>query len=258
MSGVLSWGMEALAASPALPPAASADATSPAGTPAASRQTRFVNAAPGSLNLLPYRQRNARAARGRRLREWAAAALVGCVALLPVIGWQAVERVRLDAQRASIDQSLWRLREPLAEHAALLRTRNEQRKNDARARRASDPLTYLRDLIDALSYEPGDGVVLRQLRQREQETQLLATSRDHAASAAWLKRLSAIRGVRAAEMSELHSAAARRGGNAAPAVDGGVEFGAHLQWGDAAAKKGGKVAVSSSRGVTSEASGGRK
>nr|WP_218905178.1 fimbrial assembly protein [Paraburkholderia bryophila] len=231
-----------------------------------SRGVRFVRSWLGGFNLLPYRQRNARLARRRRLLEWTAAAFAGCAAVLPVIGWQAFERMQLDARRASIDQSFTRLGAPLAEHATLLRTRDEQRKNTAHARRLSDPLTHLRDLIDALSSEPGEGVVLQQMRQREHETQMLATSRGHAASAAWLKRLSGIRGVKGAEVSDLRSSATRGAGRAGAGaglglgagVAGPVEFGAHLRWDDVVLKTAGKTGFASSLPVKSELSRGVK
>ena len=69
-----------------------------------SRGTRFARPWLGGFNLLPYRQRNARLARRRRVREWIAAALAGCGAVLALAGWQAFERARLDAQRASIER----------------------------------------------------------------------------------------------------------------------------------------------------------
>lgn len=204
----------------------------PAGpdTQASSCRTRFTRPWLGGFNLLPYRQRNARLARRRCLLEWVAAALAGSAAVLAVAGWQAFERARLDTQRASIEQSLTQLAVPLAEHARLLRTQDEQRKGAVRAMSLSEPLTHLRDLLDALSFEPGDGVVLQQLRQREHETELLATSRGHIASAEWLKRLSAIRGVKGAEVSDLHRSAARNGPLVAASVTGPIEFGAHLRW----------------------------
>ena len=188
-------------------------------TRASTRGARFARPWLGGFNLLPYRQRNARLARRRRLLEWFAAALAGFAAVLALVGWQAFERARLDAQRASIEQSLTQLAEPLAEHARLLRAQDEQRKGVARAMNLSEPLTHLRDLLDALSFEPGDGVVLQQLRQREHETELLATSRGHIASAEWLKRLSAIRGVKGAEVSDLHRSAPRSSAVAAASVD---------------------------------------
>jgi type IV pilus assembly protein PilN len=118
----------------------------------------------------------------------------------------------------------------------------------------SDPLTYLRDLLDALSFEPGDGVVLQQLRQREYDTELLATSSGHLASAEWLKRLSAIRGVTAAEVSDLHRSTLRGSASAAAGANAPIEFGAHLRW-NGALQKTDKPAP---RPVKSEQSGGAK
>ncbi|NPT56750.1 fimbrial assembly protein [Paraburkholderia elongata] len=225
---------------------------------ASTRGARFAPPWLGGFNLLPYRQRNARLARRRRLLEWVAAALAGFAAVLALAGWQAFERARLDAQRASIEQSLTHLAMPLAEHARLLRAQDEQRNGAARAMNLSEPLTHLRDLLNALSFEPGDGVVLQQLRQREYETELLATSRGHIASAEWLKRLSAIRGVKGAEVNELRRSAPRSGAVAAANVTGPIEFGAHLRWGDPRKKTVHTSGLAAQRPMKSEQSGGTK
>lgn len=225
---------------------------------ASTRGARFARPWLGGFNLLPYRQRNARLARRRRLLEWFAAALAGFAAVLALVGWQAFERARLDAQRASIERSLAEMTVPLAEHARLLRVQDEQRKGMARATNLSEPLMHLRDLLDALSFEPGDGVVLQQLRQREHETELLATSRGHIASAEWLKRLSAIRGVRGAEVSDLHPSASRSGAVAAAGVTGPIEFGAHLRWDDPPKKTASAFGPAAQRLMKSEQSGGTK
>ena len=119
-----------------------------------------------------------------------------------------------------------------------------------------------RDLLDALSFEPGDGVVLRQLRHREDETELLASSRGHIASAEWLKRLSAIHGVKGAEMSDLHSSPSRGAAAAAAAAQasmtGPIEFGAHLRWNELVQKADRTAASAAPRPVKSEQSGGTK
>ncbi|WP_414695548.1 fimbrial assembly protein [Paraburkholderia sp.] len=232
----------------------------PAGsnTRAFTRGARLARPWLGGFNLLPYRQRNARLARGRRLLEWVAAALAGFAAVLAVVGWQAFERARIDAQRASIEQSLAQLAMPLREHARLLRAQDEQRKGAARAMTLSGPLTHLRDLLDALSFEPGDGVVLQQLRQREHETELLATSRGHIASAEWLKRLSAIRGVTGAGVSDLHRSTPRSNAVAATGVTGPIEFGAHLRWDPPPQKPARVSGLVTQRPVKSEQSGGAK
>lgn len=226
--------------------------------PASSRGAWHVRPWLGGFNLLPYRQRNARLARRRCLLEWIAAALAGCAAVLALAGWQVFERARLDAQRASVEQSLTQLTGPLSEHAKLLQAQDEQRKGAARAITLSEPLTHVRDLLDALSFEPGDGVVLQQLRQREHETELLATSHAHLASADWLKRLSAIRGVKGAEVSDLRRSASRNGAAATASETGAVEFAARLRWDDPLEKTAHASGLAEQRRMKSEQSRGVK
>ncbi|WP_345812006.1 fimbrial assembly protein [Paraburkholderia sp. PREW-6R] len=245
---------------------------------AASHSTRSARTWLGGFNLLPYRQRNARRARRQRLLEWLGAVLAGCSAVLVFAGWQTWSSARLDAQRAVIERSLSQLRAPVAEHAALLKAADEERRAEALAKGLSEPLTHLRDLLEALSFEPGEGVVLQRLRQRNDATELLATSPGHAASAEWLKRLSAVRGVKDVEMNELHPVTARGAGapntfsgaaksaaastvastttsaaaRTSPAPAGSIEFGAHLRWRDPAQKP---PAAAESRAVKNRLSG---
>jgi type IV pilus assembly protein PilN len=70
------------------------------------------------------------------------------------------------------------------------------------------------------------------LRQREYETELLATSSSHIGSAEWLKRLGAIHGVQGAEMRDLHRPTGKGGASMEQAIVGPVEFDARLRWGD--------------------------
>lgn len=219
------------------------------------RATPFAKSWLGGFNLLPYRQRNARLARRRCLREWLAAALVGAVAVLGLAAGQAWEKTRIDARRKSIERSLTHMAVPLAEYARLTRMQDQQRKDTARAASLSQPLAHLRDLLDALSFEPGDGVVLQQLRQREHDTELLATSRGHLASAEWLKRLSAIHGVKGAEMSDLHRPASRGHASVDESVTGPIEFGARLRWDDPLPKAAPAVGAAAARPVKSPLSG---
>ncbi|WP_240162859.1 fimbrial assembly protein [Paraburkholderia sp. Cy-641] len=252
------------AARPSLPPT----------PPVASRETRFAKPWLGGFNLLPYRQRNARLARRRCLRDWAVAACVGAAGVLAFAGWQAVEKTRLEARRALAEQALAQLAAPLAEHAKLRRAQDEQRNDAARATSLSVPLAHLLDLLEVLSFEPGDGVVLRQLRQREYETELLATSRSHVASAEWLKRVGAVHGVQGAEMRDLHRPATRGGAatdktvnkaankTADTATDktasGPVEFDARLRWGEPPPKNTLLAGASAAHGAKSAKSGGEK
>lgn len=222
------------------------------------RKVNFTKSWLGGFNLLPYRQRNARLARRRCLREWIAAAMAGIVAVLGLAAWQVFEKTRTDAQRESIERSFMQMAGPLAEHARLTRVQDEQRRATALAASLSEPLTRLRDLLDALSFEPGDGVVLRQLRQREHDTDLLATSRGHLASAEWLKRLGAIRGVTGTEMSDLHRPVLGAHAPADESVTGPIEFGARLRWGEPVSKAVRAAGADASRPVKSDISGGTK
>ncbi|WP_085489252.1 fimbrial assembly protein [Paraburkholderia susongensis] len=225
--------------------------------PAALRETRFARPWLGGFNLLPYRQRNARLARRRCQRDWLVAACVGAAGVLVLAGWQAFDKMRLDARRVSAEQALTQLGAPLAEHTKLLRAQDDLRKNAARATSLSAPLTHVLDLLEALSFEPGDGVVLRQLRQREYETELRATSRSHIASAEWLKRVGAVHGVRGAEMRDLHRPAAR-GGAADKTANAPVEFDARLRWDEPPPKNPLLAGASAAYGVKSAQPEGAK
>lgn len=178
----------------------------------------------GGFNLLPHWQRDARLARRRRYVEWTVAALCGCVAVSMLVGWQAIGRARLDRQRAVLDQKLFALASPLAEHRRLSDEASNERLQNERATMLSEPLVHLLDLLDALSREPSEAVVVRQLRQRGLDTEMLAVSTDHAASAAWLNRLAALRGVRDASLGDLHRAASATDSSTA------IELTANLKW----------------------------
>jgi len=177
------------------------------------------------FNLLPHRERDARRARRRRFLEWTGAALSGCVALALLMGWQAYERERIDRARQSVDGQLAALAPQLAEHARLVADASNERLQNERAVVLSMPLVHLRDLLDALSRESSDAVVVRRLRHRERETELLATSTDHAAASAWLNRLAALKGVRDSDLSDLH-----RASDATHSSDAAIDFTAHLKW----------------------------
>ncbi|WP_109478325.1 fimbrial assembly protein [Paraburkholderia sp. C35] len=176
------------------------------------------------FNLLPHRQRDARLARRRRYVEWASAALCGCVAVALLVAWQTVERVRIDGERVSVEQRLVALAPQLAEHTRLTGEARDERLRNERAATLSAPLTHLLDLLEALSRESSESVVVRQLQHRESETELLAASSDHAASAAWLNRLAELKGVRDSDLSDVHRAPAAK--DASPAFD----VTAHLKW----------------------------
>ncbi|TXC88374.1 fimbrial assembly protein [Paraburkholderia azotifigens] len=179
------------------------------------------------FNLLPHRQRDARLARRRRYIEWSGAVVCGCVAVALLMMWQTFERSHLDRERSAIEQKLAALASPLAEHVRLTGEASNERLQNERAAKRSEPLVHLLDLFDALSQESSESVVVRQLRHRERETELLATSTDHAAPSAWLNRLAGLKGVKDSDLSDVHRAT-----NAANSTDPATAFEvtAHLKW----------------------------
>ncbi|MBN3755078.1 fimbrial assembly protein [Paraburkholderia sp. Tr-20389] len=186
-----------------------------------------ARSSPPGFNLLPHRQRDARLARRRRYIEWTGAALCGCVAVALLTTWQAFERSRLDSERSAVGRELAALASPLAEHGRLTEEARNERLQNERAAALSEPLVHLLDLLDALSQESSASVVVRQLRHRERDTELLAASSDHAASAAWLNRLAALKGVKDSDLGDVHRAT-----NVKDATDPATAFEvtAHLRW----------------------------
>ncbi|CAD6555941.1 PilN domain-containing protein [Paraburkholderia sabiae] len=182
------------------------------------------------FNLLPHRQRDARLARRRCFVEWTSAVLCGCVAVALLATWQTFERAHLDRERSAVEQKLAALASPLAEHVRLTGEARNERLQNERAATLSEPLVHLLDLLDALSQESSESVVVKQLRHREHETELLAVSSDHAASAAWLNRLAALKGVKDSDLSDVHRAT--NATNATKAADPATAFEvtAHLKW----------------------------
>ena len=79
-------------------------------------------------------------------------------------------------------------------------------------------------VLDALGRESSDAVAVRQLRQRGRDTELLAASSDHAASAAWLNRLAALKGVKDSDLSDVRRA------TGATEASSAFEIKAHLKW----------------------------
>lgn len=183
----------------------------------------------GGFNLLPYRRRNAAAARRRCLAECGSAALAGGACVLLLAMWQTWQRTGIDASRASVERTLVQLALPLAEQTRLSRNEADAQSGAVHVRTRVVPLKRLLDVLDTLSSEPAAGIVLQQLRHRGQETELLARSGDHAAAAAWIERLDSVRGAESAEASELRRpASAGRGASAIG--DGTFEFGASVRW----------------------------
>ena len=173
--------------------------------PAGARNGRAVPAI-GGFNLLPWRQGAMRRLRKRRAFEWLAALIVGGACGSAMAGWQLLERNRAEVAREAVDQQLARLDASLARARKLASEADERRAVRSEAQQRAKPLAHVFALIDALSRVRTAGVVLEQLAQRAEETELQASAADEAAAAAWLARLHALPGIEAVNVRELKRA----------------------------------------------------
>ncbi|WP_233864908.1 fimbrial assembly family protein [Paraburkholderia adhaesiva] len=163
------------------------------------------------FNLLPWRPREMQRQRRRRVIEWGAAALVGCVCAMPLAGWEAWERGRVDAQRRAVEASAAQLRMPYAEAQRLIAADSAQRSAAQLAQERGKPLTRTLALLDRLASAKTSGVALQQIVQHGNETELQAAVANETATAEWLGRLRAVPDVETVSVRELKRAV--RGGN---------------------------------------------
>ncbi|QBQ96508.1 fimbrial assembly protein [Paraburkholderia pallida] len=193
----------------------------------------------GGFNLLPWRQGAMRRLRRRRALEWLAALIVGGACGSAAAGWQLLDRTRAETAREAVEQQLARLDAPLTLARKLAREADERRAARAEAQQRARPLAHVFALIEALSQARTAGVVLEQLAQRAEETELQASAADEAAAAAWLARLHALPGIAAVNVRELKRAqegalARERAARSAP-----IRVAVRLAWQGAAADAGG-------------------
>jgi type IV pilus assembly protein PilN len=157
-----------------------------------------------AFNLLPYRSGARRRARNRALALLAGAGLAGCAAVGAVAGWDALERVRIDEKRDSLDVALRQLSAPIAEHARLVERQALERRAQSAAAPIAEPRARFLGLLDALARGTSQGNIgLRRVTQRVSEVELAASAPDSHAAAAWLKALEKVTGVRAVEIVEM-------------------------------------------------------
>jgi Tfp pilus assembly protein PilN len=157
-----------------------------------------------AFNLLPYRSGARRRARNRALALLAGAGLAGCAAVGAVAGWDALERVRIEAKRNSLDVALRQLSAPVAEHARLVERQALARRAQSAATPIAEPRARFLGLLDALARGTSQGNIgLQRVTQRASEVELAASAPDSHTAAAWLKALESVTGVRAVEIVEM-------------------------------------------------------
>ncbi|QIN63223.1 hypothetical protein SBC1_32530 [Caballeronia sp. SBC1] len=205
-----------------------------------------------AFNLLPYRSGARRRARNRALALLAGAGLAGCAAVGAVAGWDALERVRIEEKRDSLDVALRQLSAPVAEHARLVERRALEQRAQSVAAPLAEPRARFLGLLDALARgTPQGNIGLQRVTQRVSEVELAASAPDSHTAAAWLKALEKVTGVRAVEIVEMRQrvaavrptavAVVRPGAVNAPDKTSPYDFIAVVRWtqsigGDAAPK----------------------
>ncbi|WP_322015333.1 PilN domain-containing protein [Paraburkholderia sp. J12] len=172
--------------------------------------------------------------------------LLGCLCAAPLAGWQLRLRAQADAKRETVEQAAARLSSPLAEATRLESEATAQRTAAQQAQQHAKPLTHLVTLFDALASEATVGVVLQQVEQHGNETELQATAADETAAAAWLERLRTLPEAGAVNVRELKRASAASGAKHQTVPAQPIRVMARLVWRDAAAAAK-PVAASSAR-----------
>lgn len=162
--------------------------------------------AAGGFNLLPWRPREMQRLRRRRVVEWGAAALVGCACAAPLAGWETWQRSRVEARRLVVEASAAQLRTPFAEAQRLLGAAAAQRSAVQLARQRGAPLVQMLALLDTLAGTGPAGVVLQQIVQHGDETELQAVVANETVTAEWLARLRAAPEVGTVSVRELKRA----------------------------------------------------
>jgi type II secretory pathway component PulM len=191
------------------------------------------------FNLLPWRQREMHRLLWRRVFEWCAAALLGCVCVAPLVGWQLWARGQADARREVVEQAVQRLRSPLADANRLASEATAQRVAAGLAQQHAKPLKRLLALFDGLASAGIAGVALQQVAQRGDEAELQAEAANESAVAEWLGQLRALPEVDAVSVRELKraspAAGAKAGAKAAAAGNEPIHVLARVVWKGASA-----------------------
>lgn len=167
------------------------------------RSGRVVGLRVGGFNLLPHRQRRARALRRRRSLECLAAAFVGVAAALIWNAAGVFAEARADRARHRLEAALAELAAPLAQYRQLERSQADRRARSERSRALARSRDALWGIADALSRKPVAGIALERLRLAGHDVELRASAADGAAPAILMERLGQVPGVREAELADL-------------------------------------------------------
>jgi type IV pilus assembly protein PilN len=143
----------------------------------------------GGFNLLPYRDRDTRAARRRLACRCGAAILLGLTGAGAWVAGATVMRARIDAERAALEAQL-RQRQPQLEAATrAARASDAGRQLRSQAARIAAPYREAVDLLALLARVREDGVRLDALRVTPAGALVDAHAVSYPAAARWVARI---------------------------------------------------------------------
>ncbi|KVC64069.1 fimbrial protein [Burkholderia ubonensis] len=141
------------------------------------------------FNLLPYRDRLARAMRRRRAAQCGAAILLGILGVGAWTGGAAWLRMRTDAERAVVEARLSRQQPQVDAAARAARMAAAAAQRDAQAAALAASYRRATELLALVARVRDDGIGLEALRMTASGAVLDARAASYRAAARWLDRL---------------------------------------------------------------------
>ncbi|MGU7774058.1 fimbrial protein [Burkholderia sp. MR1-5-21] len=186
----------------------------------------------GGFNLLPYRDRIARAMRRRRAAQCGAAILLGAAGVGVWTGGAAWLRVRTDAERARVDARLLRQQPQVDAAVRAARSAEAAVQRSGQAAVLAAPYRQAVELLALLARVRDDEVRLDALRAMPSGAELDARAASYRAAARWFARLAHEPQNWRADVDALTPAPPEPAG-AAGAAGMPYRFSVQLRWHDA-------------------------
>nr|WP_155624403.1 fimbrial protein [Burkholderia diffusa] len=145
----------------------------------------------GGFNLLPYRERLARALRRRRATQCGVAIVLGALGACVWTGAAAAWRWRVDAERTRVEAQLRQLQPQVDAARRAAGAAADLAQRDARAVALAGPHRRVAGLLVTLAQVRDDTVRLDALRTTSSGAELDARATSYRTAARWLARIAA-------------------------------------------------------------------
>ncbi|KVV28070.1 fimbrial protein [Burkholderia ubonensis] len=188
------------------------------------------------FNLLPYRDRLARAMRRRRAAQCGAAILLGILGVGAWTGGAAWLRMRTDAERAVVEARLSRQQPRVDAAARAARMVAAAAQRDAQAAALAAPYRRATELLVLVARVRDDGIGLEALRMTASGAVLDARAASYRAAARWLDRIAREQHGWRVDVDALKPAPAEPAG----ATRMPVRFSVQLRWHDGPSRDAGQ------------------